>query len=49
MKKNHFEIRRATVEDAADVAVVYNQGIDERLATFNTGHVAAEEIGILCS
>jgi L-amino acid N-acyltransferase YncA len=44
MKKNHFEIRRATVEDAADVAVVYNQGIDERLATFNTGHVTAEEM-----
>ena len=44
MQKRQFEIRRAKAEDATDVANIYNQGIDERLATFNTEYVNAEEI-----
>ncbi|MCJ7763102.1 hypothetical protein MUP38_06595 [Candidatus Bathyarchaeota archaeon] len=36
MEKNQFKIRRAKVEDAIDVAAIYNDGIDERSATFNT-------------
>jgi len=44
MEKNKFKIRRAKVDDAPDVAAIYNQGIDERLATFNTNHVTAEEM-----
>jgi len=44
MWKSQFEIRRAKAEDATDVANIYNQGIDERLATFNTEYVTAEEI-----
>jgi len=44
MDKNQFKIRRAKVEDAIDVATIYNQGIDERSATFNTNHVTAEEM-----
>jgi phosphinothricin acetyltransferase len=44
MEKNQFKIRRAKVEDAIDVAAIYNEGIDERSATFNTNHVTAEEM-----
>jgi len=44
VRKSLFKIRRAKAEDATDVATIYNQGIDERLATFNTEHVTAEEI-----
>jgi L-amino acid N-acyltransferase YncA len=30
--------RPATVEDAAAIAAIYNDGIDSRLATFETAH-----------
>jgi L-amino acid N-acyltransferase YncA len=43
VRKSRFEIRKAKVEDAPTVAAIYNQGIDERLATFNTEHVTVEE------
>ena len=38
-----FGIRRATVEDSEELAEIYNAGIDERVATFNTEHVTAED------
>ena len=43
MRKSRFEIRKAKAEDATAVATIYNQGVDERLATFNTEHVTVEE------
>jgi len=46
MRKSQFEIRRANAEDAPDVANIYNHGIDERLATFNTEYATAEEIRV---
>jgi phosphinothricin acetyltransferase len=39
-----IEVRKAEAEDAADLVAIYNQGIDERTATFNTNHVAAKEM-----
>jgi L-amino acid N-acyltransferase YncA len=39
-----FEVRIAGVEDAAEVGAIYNQGIDERTATFNTNHVTIKEM-----
>ena len=42
--KSPFVIRKATTEDAAEAAVIYNEGIDERMATFVTTHVSAEEM-----
>jgi phosphinothricin acetyltransferase len=39
-----IEVRIAGVEDAAELAEIYNQGIDERTATFNTNHVTEKEI-----
>jgi L-amino acid N-acyltransferase YncA len=44
MEKRQFKIRRAKTEDATDMATIYNQGIDERSATFNTTHATAEEM-----
>jgi L-amino acid N-acyltransferase YncA len=44
MRKSRFEIRKAKAEDASALSAIYNQEIDERLATFNTKHVSAEEI-----
>ena len=38
-----FAVRRARAEDSAEVASIYNSGIDERVATFNTAHVTAED------
>jgi phosphinothricin acetyltransferase len=43
MPKSDFSIRRALLEDAQFIAAIYNEGIDERVATFNTEHVTAEE------
>ena len=37
-----MQVRRATAEDAAAVAAVYNQGIEERGATFQTERQPAE-------
>ena len=39
-----LEIRAATVADAAAIARIYNQGIEEREATFETRLRTAEEI-----
>ena len=36
--------RPATPEDTAAIARIYNQGIDERVATFETRHRAADDI-----
>ena len=38
-----FRIRRAVTSDASDIASIYNQGIDERMATFNIEYVTPEE------
>ncbi len=39
-----FTIRKVKAEDAFDVADIFNEGIDERCATFSTVHVTVEEI-----
>lgn len=36
--------RRATATDAAEIARIYNQGIDDRVATFETRPRSAEEV-----
>jgi len=36
--------RLATPEDAALIAAIYNQGIDDRLATFETRHRTADDV-----
>ena len=43
MAKARIKIRRAKTEDAKDIANIYNQGIDERSATFNTDHITEEQ------
>lgn len=43
MRTQSFSIRRAEPEDAPEIAVIYNEGIDERAATFNTEHVTADD------
>ncbi len=37
-------VRRGTAEDASQIADIYNQGIDERSATFVTTHVTCQEM-----
>jgi len=37
--------RAATPDDAPAIARIYNQGIDGRLATFETAHRTAEQVG----
>jgi phosphinothricin acetyltransferase len=37
-------IRLATSADAPDIARIYNEGIDDRIATFETAHRTAEQI-----
>jgi L-amino acid N-acyltransferase YncA len=37
--------RPAELRDAAAIAEIYNQGIDDRVATFETEHRAADSIG----
>jgi phosphinothricin acetyltransferase len=44
VRKSQFEIRKAKAHDATAISAIYNQGIDERSATFNTEHVTAKEI-----
>ena len=39
-----FSIRPATTSDAAAVAAIYNEGIEDRLATFETRPRSAEEV-----
>jgi L-amino acid N-acyltransferase YncA len=36
--------RRATTSDAAAIARIYNEGIEERIATFETLHRTAGEV-----
>ena len=38
-------VRAATPDDAAAVAAIYNQGIEERIATFETEPRSVEDIG----
>jgi L-amino acid N-acyltransferase YncA len=42
---NELEIRPARAADAVAVAAIYNEGIEDRLATFETRPRTAEEIG----
>ena len=41
---NELEIRPATAADAAAVAAIYNEGIEDRLATFETRPRAPEDV-----
>ena len=43
MQELSFRIRCAKAEDAAQIALIYNHCIDERIATFDTEHVTKEE------
>jgi len=38
--------RAATRTDAAAIAVIYNDGIDDRVATFETRHRTPDEVGL---
>ena len=42
---SELEIRPASAGDAAAVAAIYNEGIEDRLATFETRRRSADEIG----
>jgi phosphinothricin acetyltransferase len=39
-----YTARSATPDDAPAIARIYNQGIDERTATFETAHRSAEQV-----
>ncbi|HEY8183340.1 MAG TPA: arsinothricin resistance N-acetyltransferase ArsN1 family A [Thermoanaerobaculia bacterium] len=39
-----MKARRATTSDAAAIARIYNEGIEERIATFETRHRTAEDV-----
>jgi L-amino acid N-acyltransferase YncA len=39
-----MRIRAATSEDAAAIAAIYNEGIDDRIATFETRHRTPQDI-----
>lgn len=41
-------VRTARPDDAAGIADVYNQGIDDRVATFETRHRTADEVSSWC-
>jgi L-amino acid N-acyltransferase YncA len=42
-----FRVRPATITDAASMADIYNQGIAERIATFETHEKSADELAAL--
>jgi L-amino acid N-acyltransferase YncA len=42
-KANCVQVRNASVNDAADMAEIYNQGIEDRIATYETEPRSAEE------
>jgi phosphinothricin acetyltransferase len=42
-KANGVQVRNATLEDAAAIAEIYNQGIEDRIATYETEPRSAEE------
>jgi phosphinothricin acetyltransferase len=39
-----LQVRDATVDDAAAIALIYNQGIEDRIATFETSPRSPEQI-----
>ena len=41
---NELSTRRATAADAASIAAIYNEGIEDRIATFETEPRTAEQI-----
>ena len=41
---NSYLIRLASADDAESIAAIYNQGMDERLATFETTHRTGTDI-----
>lgn len=43
-EQRSVETRSARIEDAPAIALIYNQGIDDRLATFETRHHSPQEI-----
>jgi L-amino acid N-acyltransferase YncA len=42
-KANGVQVRNATLDDAAAIAEIYNQGIEDRVATYETEPQSAEE------
>jgi L-amino acid N-acyltransferase YncA len=42
-KANGVQVRNATLDDAAAIADIYNQGIEDRIATYETEPRSAEE------
>jgi L-amino acid N-acyltransferase YncA len=42
-KANGVQVRNATLDDAAAIAEIYNQGIEDRIATYETEPLSAEE------
>jgi phosphinothricin acetyltransferase len=42
-KANGVQVRNATLDDAATIAAIYNQGIEDRIATYETEPRSAEE------
>ena len=42
-KANGVQVRNATLDDAAAIAAIYNQGIEDRIATYETEPRSAEE------
>jgi L-amino acid N-acyltransferase YncA len=42
-KANGVQVRNATLDDAAAIAEIYNQGIEDRIATYETEPRSAEE------
>lgn len=41
---NRLQVRSATPNDAAAIATIYNQGIEDRVATFETQFRSAEDV-----
>mgnify|MGYP001286680987 CR=1 FL=1 len=40
-----MQVRAASVEDAASISAIYNQGIEDRVATFETRPRSADDVG----
>ena len=41
-----MQVRSATPRDAAEIATIYNQGIEDRVATFETHYRSAEDVQV---
>jgi L-amino acid N-acyltransferase YncA len=39
-----MQVRSATPDDSAEIATIYNQGIEDRVATFETHYRSAEDV-----